>query len=631
MNTLLSSFSEPALRLPRPIKQIIAGVVDASLCSIATWLAFYLRLDTAARFGEPLFLAGLTSFLIALPIFSWLGLYRAIFRFSGWPAVLAVAQAMTLYSLIFATIFTVIGVHGVPRTVGLIQPIVLFLLVSGSRLFVRVWLGDIYKSRVVIESMPRVLIYGAGSAGRQLASTIRSGRDMALLGFIDDDSSLDGLTMDGVKVFESSSLKSLVEALEVTHVFLAMPLISRKRRNAVIAEIASLNVVVKSLPMMSEIVDGRVTVTDLQELDTNDLLGREPVPMHYENVSNFIARKTILVTGAGGSIGAELCRQIVMFDPDMVILVESNEYALYSAMSELDSASIQKNISFIPILASVQDRPLMSIIFNLYKPNIVFHAAAYKHVHLVELNIVEAVKNNVLGTISVAEAAKQSGVSSFVLISTDKAVRPSNVMGATKRLAEMIVQTFNAREGCKTRFSMVRFGNVLASSGSVIPKFQEQIRKGGPITVTHPEVNRFFMTITEAAQLVIQAGSMAEGGEVFLLDMGKPVKIMDLAKRMINLSGLKVSEKEHDGDISIKITGLGPGEKLFEELLLSNNPLKTEHPRILKGSEEVLDWTSLEQGLDLLKLSIERNDQDEVLSVLHNLVRDFRHSNIPVN
>lgn len=619
------------LRLSRAVKRVIAVSVDASLCVFTVWFALYLRLgEFVSLSGQPLW-AVLAALFIAIPLFIVFGLYRAIFRFSGWPALMTVGQAIGVYGLLYAAIFTAIGVEGIPRTVGLIQPLLLLLVVGGSRALARYWLGGMYQSQLRVGETVKVLIYGAGNAGRQLAAAIGNSSSMRVVGFLDDDQRLQGRVLNGLPIYRPSDLLNLVDSLRISDVLLALPAISRKRRNEILNEMLQARVSVRTLPSVAELVEGKVSTLDLRELDIEDLLGRDPVEPNDTLIRKNIKDKVVLVTGAGGSIGSELCRQIVQANPRILLLIEQSEFALYVIHQELMTLKTSRamNIEVIPLLASVRDEQHLDIILNAWRPNTIFHAAAYKHVPLVEHNPVEGIKNNVFGTLTMASVAAKYQVEDFVLISTDKAVRPTNIMGASKRLAEMVLQAIdqstrqnNMASG--TRFSMVRFGNVLGSSGSVVPMFRRQIRDGGPITLTHKDIARYFMTIPEAAQLVIQAGAMAEGGDVFVLDMGQPVKIMDLARRMVELSGLVVrDEAEPDGDISIDIIGLRPGEKLYEELLIGDNPVSTKHQRIMKAREEVLPWPALEKQLELLQHALTTQDIEQIRLLLSQLVSGY--------
>ncbi len=623
MNAVKYKFAVPILALPRAAKRFVALSVDFGLCVFTVWLAYYLRLgEFVTLSGKALWAVGV-SIGFALPIFVVSGLYRAIFRYSGWPALLAVARAISVYGLLYVSLFTAIGVVGVPRTIGIIQPILLLLFVGASRALARVWLGEHYLSALKRAARPKVLIYGAGGAGRQLAAAMANSHEMHVVGFLDDDDRLHGHVLNGQPIYNPADLDNLATTLNISDVLLAMPSLSRRRRNEILAWIRGAHVAVRTLPSVTDLAQGKVSVSDLRELDIDDLLGRESVAPNHLLLSKNIVTKVVLVTGAGGSIGSELCRQILALAPSKLLLVEQSEFALYGIHQELEEKLTERDIVLVPLLASVQDAERMREIMSTWNPDTVYHAAAYKHVPLVEHNPAAGIKNNVLGTLRTAQAALDAGVSDFVLISTDKAVRPTNVMGASKRLAEMALQAL-AADGGGTKFSMVRFGNVLGSSGSVVPKFRQQIRDGGPVTLTHSEVTRYFMTIPEAAQLVIQAGAMAKGGDVFVLDMGQSVKIIDLARRMIELSGLVVKdERNPDGDIEIAVTGLRPGEKLYEELLIGDNPQPTLHPRIMKAHEEFLPLDEFETRLNALEIALNVNDVGVIRLMMQQLVSGY--------
>jgi len=616
----------PILSLPRAAKRFVALLVDLGICVLTVWLAFYLRLGEFVALSDTALWAVSASVCIALPIFIVSGLYRAIFRYSGWPALLAVARAVVIYGLLYASIFTAIGVAGVPRTVGIIQPILLLLFVGASRAFARIWLGDQYLSILKHASRPKVLIYGAGSTGRQLVAAMANSHEMQVVGFLDDDDRLHGHVLNGQPIYNPADLTNLAPTLTISDVLLAMPSLSRRRRNEILSQIRNARVAVRTLPSVTDLAQGKVSISDLRELDIDDLLGREPVMPNHILLAMNVRSKVVMVTGAGGSIGSELCRQILAVGPSKLLLIEQSEFALYGIHQDLEERLSGRHIVLMPLLASVQDDDRMREIMSTWHPDTVYHAAAYKHVPLVEHNAAEGIKNNVLGTVLTAQAAAENGVSDFVLISTDKAVRPTNIMGASKRLSEMALQALSATTS-GTKFSMVRFGNVLGSSGSVVPKFRQQIRDGGPITLTHPEITRYFMTIPEASQLVIQAGAMAKGGDVFVLDMGQSVKIMDLARRMIELSGLTVKDAHNpDGDIEIEITGLRPGEKLYEELLIGDNPKPTSHSRIMKAHEEFIPWAELEDKLKALEMALNVNDVGVIRLMMQQLVPGYTPS-----
>lgn len=633
---------QQAIGLPRYAKRGLVMAVDVSLCVLTVWFAYYLRLGEWVPLSghpvwKPMWAAGL-SIAIALPLFITQGFYRAIFRYSGWPALMTVAKSMLVYGLVYFAAFTAISVPGVPRTIGIIQPMLLLITVGLSRALARYWLGGAYQSRLKLAALPRVLVYGAGSAGRQLVTAMSNSHEMRVVGFLDDDDRLHGHVLNGQPIYAPIDLPQLVETLQVTYVLLAMPSISRTRRNEILQKMREYHVSVRTLPSVTDLAQGKVSISDLRELDIDDLLGREPVAPNHILLAKNIVGKVVLVTGAGGSIGSELCRQILAVAPAKLLLIEQSEFALYAIHQELEEKSAALDGAtppvLVPLLASVQDDDRMREIMSTWHPDTVYHAAAYKHVPLVEHNPAAGIKNNVLGTLRTAQAAAENGVTDFVLISTDKAVRPTNVMGASKRLAEMALQALAANQAGTsggisggTKFSMVRFGNVLGSSGSVVPKFRQQIRDGGPITLTHPEVTRYFMTIPEAAQLVIQAGAMAKGGDVFVLDMGQPVKIIDLARRMVELSGLTVKDEEHpEGDIEIAVTGLRPGEKLYEELLIGDNPKLTVHPRIMKAHEEFIPWAEFEAKLTALEMALNVNDVGVIRLMMQQLVAGYTPS-----
>ncbi len=636
----LQRFSRHLLELPRAAKRVLVLAIDASLCVLTVWFAFYLRLGewiplSTGNTWLPL-RAVLVSLICALPIFIISGFYRAIFRYSGWSALVTVVKAILAYSLIYVTIFTAYGVTGVPRTVGIIQPILLLVAIGISRTLARYWLGDLYQSKLTKINTSKVLIYGAGAAGRQLASALANNKEMRVVGFLDDDTRLTGQILNGIPIHHPGSLQFLVQTLSVQDILLALPSASRQRRNEILMQIRSAKVSVRTLPSVTDLAQGRVTTNDLRDLDIDDLLGREPVAPDISLLRAHVSEKIIMVTGAGGSIGSELCRQLLHIEPSCLLLVEQSEFALYSIHQELSKKIVGSSTTLIPLLASVQDSNRMKEIISTWRPNIIYHAAAYKHVPLVEHNPIEGIKNNVFGTLTLATVARDAGVETFVLISTDKAVRPTNIMGATKRLAEMIMQSFAdeaSRSSAKdtalpfktpTVFSAVRFGNVLGSSGSVVPLFRQQLRAGGPITVTHPDITRYFMSIPEAAQLVLHAAALSRGGDLFVLDMGAPVRILDLAHRIIELSGLTVRDGINtDGDISVEITGLRPAEKLFEELLIGENVSGTQHSKIMVAQEVFLKWPTLSLQLEALTQLIATNDIKGIQKLLEQTVTGY--------
>ena len=647
-----SSLAHAILHWPRPIKRAVAVAIDAFFCVVAVLIAFYLRLGDLQAAPAALAWAAGASLFIALPLFVFAGLYRAIFRYSGLPSLLAVGKALALYTLLYAGIFTVLGAAGVPRTVGLIQPLLLLVLVGGSRALARIWLGGLYHRQLrKADRVQRVLIYGAGDAGRQTAAALQNASESDVLGYTDDDDRLHGQVLNGLRIYSPEKLPGVIERKGINTVLLAIPSATRQRRNEILQSLAHLHVEVRTLPGLADLTAGRVALSDIHELDIDDLLGRDPVKPNGLLLNRHTLGKTVLVTGAGGSIGSELCRQILACSPARLLLFEVSEPALYTIHQELSAAVSaahtaapdRTHVEVIALLGNVTDGARLDAVIRTYTPHLVVHAAAYKHVPIVEHNPAEGLRNNVWGTWVCAQTALRHGVPQFVLVSTDKAVRPTNIMGASKRLAEMVLQALQAEasairlqlrsgaalqgasaEGQLTQFSMVRFGNVLGSSGSVVPLFRQQIAAGGPITLTHADITRYFMTIPEAAQLVIQAGAMGSGGDVFVLDMGEPVRIEDLAHRMIELSGLTLkSEESPNGDIEVVVTGLRPGEKLYEELLIGDNPEPTQHVRIMKAHEAFLPWNELQLGLQALEQAMQANDLPQVRLLLQRLVSGY--------
>jgi FlaA1/EpsC-like NDP-sugar epimerase len=613
------------LEWPRAAKLAVVIAVDVVLALLATWIAFTLRLDELHSPAGAQWWVYLLAPVLAIPVFVKFGLYRAIFRYTGQDALKATGQAVAVYCVALMAVLLWRQWPGVPRSLGVLQPVLFLLLVGSSRALARFWLANLDGARARTEG--RLLIYGAGTAGVQTASAIGISRQFVVLGFVDDDNAKVGRSINRVPVFAPSEVPEVVARLGVTDILLALPSSSRERRNRIIAGLRSVPVHIRTLPGLADLATGRVTVQDFKELDIEDLLGRDPVPPNTELLARNLAGKVVLVTGAGGSIGSELCRQILAERPRQLLLLDHTEFGLYSIHQELQGLCIAggHGAELIPLLGSVSNPQRLKEICEAYRPATVYHAAAYKHVPLVESNPTEGIVNNVFGTLNIARAALASGVSQFILVSTDKAVRPTNVMGASKRMAELVLQALAGQaENSPTCFGMVRFGNVLGSSGSVVPLFRSQLASGGPLTVTHPDVTRYFMTIPEAAQLVLQAGAMATGGDVFVLDMGEPVKILDLAHRMVELSGLTVRDEAHPGgDIEIAITGLRPGEKLYEELLIGNNPSSTVHPRIMKAREDHLRWPELEVHLDTLRRASETGDVEAIKAVLRTCVHGY--------
>ena len=608
---------------PRAVKRLVVVVLDVVLAWVATWIAFTLRLDTLNfPFDAQWWVYGLAP-VLSVPIFIRFGLYRAIFRYTGQAALVATAKAIAVYACVLLAILLWQRWPNVPRTLGVLQPLIFLLLVGVSRAAARFWLANMGSGHLC---EGRMLIYGAGTAGVQTASAMRVSRQFMVLGFVDDDSSKAGRSINGVPVYSPSEVVAVVSRQGVTDILLALPSASKNRRKNIIDSLQALPVHIRTLPGWADLASGRVAVQDFRELDVEDLLGRDPVPPDAELLSRDLAGQVVLVTGAGGSIGGELTRQIVLQGPRQLLLLDHNEFGLYNIHQELQGicTANKLGVDLVPLLGSVANYSRLLSVCQQYHPATVYHAAAYKHVPLVEQNVDEGFFNNVFGTLNMARAAESSAVKRFVLVSTDKAVRPTNVMGATKRMAELVLQAL-AADATDTCFTMVRFGNVLDSSGSVVPLFRRQLAMGGPLTVTHAEVTRYFMTIPEAAQLVLQAGAMAAGGDVFVLDMGEPVKIMDLARRMVQLSGLTVRDADcPQGDIEVAVIGLRPGEKLYEELLIGDNPSPTAHPRIMKAHEPFVPWQQLSQELQTLETAARLGDVGAINEFLLKHVHGYR-------
>jgi FlaA1/EpsC-like NDP-sugar epimerase len=623
------------LALPRSAKRTIALCVDVCLCILTAWIAICFRYETWVTLQGNQWLAVLAAPLLAIPLFFVFGLYRAIFRFAGREALVAVARSVGIYALLYSVIFTAIGFRDVPRTIGLLQPVLLLLSIGAARLLARQFLGETYASQLHVSNSINVLIYGAGDSGAALAASLAKNKEMRVVGFLDDNPSLHRGLLMGMDVYKPQDIVSLVERLDVHDVLLAMPSISRTRRNDILKALSSAKITIRTLPTLSDLALGRVQTNDLRELDIEDLLGRDAVLPDAKLLAKNVFNKTVLITGAGGSIGSELCRQIVRIGPANMVLLELNEFALYTIQEELLAMlgrAPGAATKIIPILASVQDKERLLQIFSQWQPHTIYHAAAYKHVPLVEDNPIIGIHNNVFGTLNVTQAAIACNVNDMVLISTDKAVRPTNVMGATKRMAELVMQALahEARASCQsTRLSIVRFGNVLGSSGSVVPKFKQQIRDGGPITLTHTDITRYFMTIPEAAQLVIQAGGLARpdatDAEIFLLDMGEPVKILDLARIMVELSGLSLTSADNPhGDIAIATTGLRPGEKLYEELLIDHDAQPTQHVKIMRAVETFIPLSQLNQHLEHLRALTTNTDTLTVRQAIQKIVPEYQ-------
>ena len=619
----MKKFLNRILSLHRYSKRTIAIITDIGLCTLCTWLAFTLRLEEFILFKNFNFYPVFVSIIIAIPVFWLFGLYRTIFRYTGLSIILNILASTFVYGLFYFLIVGFYGIQGVPRSIGVIQPMLLFFGIIGSRLAIKYILTGNYSFKKSFNKK-NVLVYGAGESGRQLVTALENSLEFKVVAFLDDNEQLHRQFILGKTVYSMIKLENLVKTKDISLVFLALPTISRSKRNQIIENLNQYKLTVKTLPSISEIVDGRITISDIKDLNVDDLLNRDEVQPDIKLLNKNINSKTVLVTGAGGSIGSELCRQVIKLKPKNLLLLELNEFALYKIYEELQNYN--KDLKIISILVDAKEQTKLETIFETFKVDTVYHAAAYKHVPLVEENICEGVRNNVFSTLAVAKAAVKKKVSNLVLISSDKAVRPTNIMGASKRLSELCMQgIYNHTKDISANFSIVRFGNVLESSGSVIPKFKKQIKEGGPITLTHEDVTRYFMTVTEAAQLVIQAGAMGKHSEVFVLDMGKSVKIRDLVDKMIKLSGFRIKDdKNLNGDIEVKITGLRPGEKLYEELLIGNNPQKTHHERIQKAQDPFIPFDQLKLDLDDLSTLLNNNKVLEVKKTLERLLPSYK-------
>ena len=612
----MDSFIRSILNASRAKKRLITLFIDTLFIVIAFWLALIVRLDSfepLQRLDNWLLLAVLIP--VSLYTFISLGLYRAVLRYMNSQAIWAIVLGTVITTVSLVLIAFLIGID-IPRTMPFIFAWLCLLTVGGARVLVRAIIGKMTTSK-----KESVIIYGAGSAGRQLATALGAGPEYFVSAFIDDDATKHGSIIQGIPVVCFKGIYELINKRKVSKVLLALPSATRARRKEILAQLEPLTIKVLSMPGMSDVVEGKAKLAEITEVGVEDLLGRDPVAPKMDLMTANITKKVVMVTGAGGSIGSELCRQIVKQKPTKLILFEQSEFALYSIEKELNEYICNNTLELelIPIMGSVQRINRLETVMKTFGVHTVYHAAAYKHVPLVEHNVVEGVRNNVFGTYYCAKAAVNAGVENFVLISTDKAVRPTNVMGATKRMAELVLQGLTQEQGVKhkTRFCMVRFGNVLGSSGSVVPLFRRQIKEGGPITLTHPDITRFFMTIPEAAQLVIQAGAMGKGGDVFVLDMGDPVKIKDLATKMVRLSGFEVkSDTNPHGDIEIKCTGLRPGEKLYEELLIGNNVGETTHERIMTASEVMLPLAELNVFIEALDIACHNFDHETIRQLL---------------
>jgi FlaA1/EpsC-like NDP-sugar epimerase len=609
------------LSLPKSIKQLSAVLLDVFILFLVAFISLSIYDGDFELLGENLMLIIVVPF-ISVPVFIYCGIYKELIRYIGFDYLTVIFKAASTYSILLAIYIQIIDANFILWPFLILNWSLCLTLITSLRIFGKWFFSDLNDK--FPKGRKNVVVYGAGSAGRQLVIALSQSKEYKPAAFLDDSSALQKNFINGIEVFHPNNFVNLIKILSIDEVFLAIPSASRGRRKEIIKILDQFPVLVKSLPGVAEIAQGKVKIIDLHEININDLLGREPAPPNESLLSLNIKEKVVMVTGAGGSIGSELCRQIILLDPKAIVLYELNEFALYQIEKEL--SEINNNVVILPFLGSVTNFKRLKYIFKKISVQTIYHAAAYKHVPLVELNTIEGIANNIYGTLNCAKAAIKTNVETFVLISSDKAVRPTNIMGATKRFSEMILQAL-ANNQTKTRFTMVRFGNVLGSSGSVIPLFTEQIKKGGPLTVTDSKMTRYFMTISEAVGLVIQAGAMGEGGDVFVLDMGEPISIKKLAEKMINLSGLEIKSPSNlDGDIEIIYTGIRPGEKLYEELFISENCLPTINPLILTANEEMLTWSELEEVISDLDAAIDQNNHIVLREILIRVISEFKPS-----
>ncbi len=616
--------------MPRSVKGIISMLLDVTVCLLTVAMAYYLRLNELRLPIGNEWISFLVPMVAAPFLFFVFGLYSSVLRFTGSGTYVRIFEVSAIYGFGHFVIFTLFGFTDIPRSIGIIQPALFAVGVASWRFLANLIVSrDSRRMRGQGTPGRRVMIYGAGNAGRQLSAALAVNPDFRIVGFIDDDPQLIGTMLNGLRVTGPKRLTERLEALKIEDVLIAMPSAPMSRRREIIESLQSAHVTVRLLPGVDQLASGKVAISDLRQPEIEDILGRDPVPPDHQLMSKTIASKVVMITGAGGSIGSELCRQAMQLGPKTLLLLEISEFNLYAIHRELEAINQQLAVPvkhIIPILLDAKNRQSVCLVMEKFKPDTVFHAAAYKHVPLAEANPCSTVANNVVSTRVMAQTSIEHSVRNFVLISTDKAVRPTNVMGASKRLAEQILQDL-AQTSTDTIFTMVRFGNVLESSGSVVPLFRSQIKAGGPLTITHPDIIRYFMTIPEAAQLVIQASALAVGGDVFVLDMGTPVNIVSLAERMIELSGLSVrNDSNPNGDIAIEFIGLRPGEKLYEELLIDGNVTLTLHPRIMKTHETFLKRTDLAKVLTDMDSAISASNDAEIVKVLKRGVREFKHN-----
>ena len=629
---ITSNIKLSILKTPRKAKRFLVLCIDLTLSIISVWLAFYLRVGEFIPFWEqgkehfPL-PACIAALLISTLIFNYFNFYKVIFRYFGSQEIINILKACLIYGVIYSIIFTIIRVEGVPRTIGVIQPLVFFLLICFSRFFVASYLGNAYENKSIKGNKTQAIIYGAGNRGYQLSRSLSQNSEINIVGFFDDDSSLHGNKINNLDIFNPKEIDTLITSKNISEIIFALDNKNNENFKKAIGKLKDKNVGLRILPSYDDILINNRNLNNIRKLSIEDILGREPISPDPKLMKIDTANKVVLVSGAGGSIGSQLCKEVLMQTPKKLILLDHSEFALYNIFQDLKNLCVKDTVDIIPILGSVTEANFLERLFKKFNPQSIFHAAAYKHVSLVEENIIEGINNNVLGTLNLANIAIKNNVRKFVLVSTDKAVRPTSIMGASKRIAEMILQALSISQK-ETLFTIVRFGNVLGSSGSVVPLFSSQIKKGGPVTVTHPEVTRYFMTVKEAAQLVIQASAMtnkiikqSKTAPIFLLKMGQPIKIIDLAKLMIQLSGLTVySKKNREDSIKIKITGLGKGEKLYEELLINELSYKSDHPKIRYSKENFLEWSEIQKKLLSIEKLVAEKDEKNIRKLIFNII-----------
>ena len=614
------------------LKKLLRIVIDIFIALLSVWLAFSLRFESMHLPVGKQWIIYILAPMIAIPLFISSGLYRVVYRFNGFSGFIAILKAVTLYFIVFSCVLFSLNLSGVPHSICILQPLLFLGIIIGSRVFMRYWFSshNIFKQKEL--SRESLLIYGSGSNGIELVNAVTLHSKYEIAGFIDDEKIFHGRIINGIKVYSPEQILEVIEINKVKNILVAAASLPRLRRSEIIEKLQTYPVNIRLLPSLEELAQGKVIISDVKKVEIEDLLGRDPIPCSDEITQQSITSKIVLVTGAGGSIGSELCLQLLALQPLKLLLIDNSEYSLFKLQQGLEQYSKSSNIRtvLVPLLCDVTDENSVANILRVFQPSIIYHAAAYKHVPMVEHNITAGIYNNVYGTLTLAQAAFLQNVQKFILVSTDKAVRPTNIMGASKRLCELILQALSNEQEITTKFSMVRFGNVLGSSGSVVPLFREQIKQGGPLTITHKDITRYFMTIPEAAHLVIQAGAMSVGGEVYLLDMGQPIKIIDLARRMVTLSGLTVRDNlnNQQGDIEIKITGLRSGEKLYEELLIGNNPELTTNPRIFKAKDQYIPWLELKVELTNLINFIQSNDINNIKQILKKIVPEYQTSTL---